>query len=43
MKNIRCLLGFHKWTRRDRDGMKLIACVRCGKEDDEPTPMIPMG
>jgi hypothetical protein len=44
MKDIRCLLGFHRWSRgRDDDGVKMIVCRRCGKQDHDPsTGMLPL-
>jgi hypothetical protein len=34
MKDLRCLLGLHKWRKRQIEGSQYLACGRCNKERD---------
>jgi hypothetical protein len=37
-KSLRCRLGRHMWeTRRDAEGGRYVACLKCGKEQDKIT------
>lgn len=33
--SLRCLIGWHKWTKRlADDGATSLVCLRCGREGD---------
>jgi hypothetical protein len=37
MKDLRCLVGSHRWLRSHVDGAPVgIVCQRCGKREDGP-------
>jgi hypothetical protein len=42
MKDVRCLLGIHKWRRRQIEQSQYFACARCSKERD-PASFGPLG
>jgi hypothetical protein len=31
VRRLRCLLGFHSWTERVREGERYFSCRNCGK------------
>ena len=39
--SMRCRVGWHKWIKRFNDeGLRYLACSRCGKEDHGTFPLI---
>lgn len=42
MKDLRCLVGMHRWLRRQVEDSQYFTCGRCGKERNA-TPAGPMG
>lgn len=42
MKDVRCMLGMHKWQRRQVEDSQYLACVRCGR-DRPAAPAGPLG
>jgi len=34
MKDLRCLVGFHRWQRRQVEDSQYLVCARCGRERD---------
>ena len=34
MKDVRCLMGLHKWRKRQIEDSQYLVCARCNKEGD---------
>lgn len=42
MKDVRCVVGRHKWQRRQIEDSRYLACTRCGRERNT-VPTGPLG
>lgn len=38
VKDLRCMLGMHKWRKRQVEDSQYLACARCGRERNTIPP-----
>jgi Prophage protein (DUF1660) len=42
MKDVRCMLGMHRWAKRQVEDSQYVLCTRCGR-DRQTNAAGPMG
>jgi hypothetical protein len=43
MKDVRCLIGWHDWVKRQVEDSQYVECRRCGKDKPARLHQMPFG